>query len=772
MRGARPKLVLSAGALSIAVAVALRVVPAPPLGGRATFSTAVYAESGQLLRLTLAGDAQYRLWVPFDQIAPATREAVLLYEDRWFFRHPGVNPVALARSAAASWFGRRRQGGSTITMQLARRLDGIDSRTVPGKLKQIGSAVWLELRYSKREILEAYLNLVPFGGNVEGVGAASLVYFGKRAAQLGLAESLTLAVVPQNPRRRVPHVRGGPPVEALRELAEARERLWRRWLTRHPDDQRRASDLALPLALARPAELPFRAPHLVDAVLRATHRSEPEIWSSIDPRLQATVERMIRRYVDAQRPVGIRNAAALLVDDHTMEVKALVGSADYFDGEIDGQVNGVFAKRSPGSTLKPFVYALGLDQGLVHPLTVLKDVPTSFGPFSPENFDGRFVGPISVQEALVRSRNVPAVSVASRLSRPNLYELLRSAGVAKLAPEKHYGLALVLGGGDVTMEELARLYAMLANQGELRALRYTRDAALGGTGVRLISPEAAFIALEMLRANPRPDTGRPAVPAVAWKTGTSWGFRDAWSVGVFGRYVLGVWLGNFDGAGNPAFVGVKTAAPLFFQIVDGIRSQGLDPGEPVRAIPAQVARVEICATSGELPNAHCRERAMTWFIPGKSPIRVSTLHRPLVIDTRTGRAVCEEGPFTRREIYEFWPSDMLRLFREAGMPRREPPPAPACDHGRPLVDATAPQIASPSRGAVYTIRLSNPVAIDLRATDSTHTLYWFADQGFLGRTGSAESLAWNPARAGRYTVRVLDAAGRSDVRDVSVEVVP
>ncbi len=771
VRGGRSKLALALGALAIVAAAAPRLLPAPTLRERAPLSTAVYAERGELLRLTLAADGQYRLWTPLDQIAPAIREAVVLYEDRWFFWHPGVNPVALARGAARSALGGRRLGGSTLSMQLARRLDGVDSRTVPGKLRQIAGAMWLELRYSKREILEAYLNLAPFGGNVEGVGAASLVYFGKRPSRLDLAESLTLAVIPQNPRRRLPPARLAPATESQRELAAARERLWRRWSARHRNDERDVPVLPLMLATSS-SELPFRAPHLVDSLLRGPRPREAEIWSSIDLRLQATVERMIRRYVDAHRPAGIRNAAALLVDTQTMEVKALIGSAAYLDDEIDGQVNGVFAKRSPGSTLKPFVYALGLDQGLVHPLTILRDVPTAFGPFSPENFDGRFVGPISVQEALVRSRNVPAVAVAARLSQPSLYELLKSAGVAQLAPERHYGLALVLGGGEVTMEELARLYAMLANAGELRPLRDTRDASPRGGGVRLISPAAAFITLEMLRANPRPDSGRPAAPAVAWKTGTSWGFRDAWSVGVLGRYVLVVWLGNFDGAGNPAFVGVTAAAPLFFQIVDGIRGQGLDPDEPARAVPATVSRVEVCATSGDLPNAQCRERATTWFIPGKSPIKVSTLHRPVIVDTLSGRAVCADGPFTRREIYEFWPSDMLRLFREAGMPRREPPAAAVCEREQSPADGSPPQITSPSRGATYTIRLSSPIAIDLRATDSSRTLFWFADRGFLGRAESAEGLAWTPTQAGRYTVRVLDEAGRSDARDVSIEIVP
>jgi len=237
----------------------------------------------------------------------------------------------------------------------------------------------------------------------------------------------------------------------------------------------------------------------------------------------------------------------------------------------------------------------------------------------------------------------------------------------------------------------------------------------------------------------------------------------------------------FDGTQDIFVQSIHSGTPVTGATVDVIgknglvvliRGQGLDPGEGGRAIPTALARVEVCVTSGDLPNAHCRERTTTWFIPGKSPIRVSSLHRSVIVDTRTGRAVCAEGPLTRREVYESWPSDMLRLFREAGMPRREPPRVPACDRSDALVDATAPQIASPVRGAVYTIRLSKPIAIDLRATDSSQTLYWFADQGFLGRTGSAESLAWNPTRAGRYTVRVRDETGRSDGRDVSIEVVP
>ncbi|MEQ1518973.1 MAG: penicillin-binding protein 1C [Usitatibacteraceae bacterium] len=445
----------------IAALLILRVLPKSPLRDFAQYSAAVYAEDGTLLRLTTAEDEQFRLWTPLEAISPKVSESVMRYEDRWFYWHPGVNPAAMVRSAYATFTGERRQGGSTLTMQLARKRYAIDSRTMSGKLQQMAAALWLEARYSKREILEAYLNFAPYGGNIEGVGAASLVYFQKRAADLSLPEAFTLAVIPQNPAAR-----GGTKVQSPATV-EARSRMAAIWLASHPDDERLGARHTIVPKLA--SALPFRAPHLATQLLK---ENQGEIFSSIDLKMQATLERTIAQRIEQNRESGMRNAAAILLDTQTMQVKALVGSANFLDNEIDGQVNGVLAKRSPGSTLKPFIYALAFDQGVLHPMTVLKDAPTAFGPFSPENFDGRFVGPITAQDALTRSRNVPAGLVASKLTRPSLYDLMKTSGVANLASEKHYGLALTLGGGEVTMEELARMYAILANGGELRAINY------------------------------------------------------------------------------------------------------------------------------------------------------------------------------------------------------------------------------------------------------------------------------------------------------------
>ncbi|MEC4748382.1 penicillin-binding protein 1C [Methylomicrobium sp. Wu6] len=758
-------LVLAAVCLALA---ALRLFPKSTLASHYPKSTAIYAKHGELLRLTLASDGQFRLWAPLQQIPAPLRAAALLYEDRWFYRHPGVNPWALVRAIRSTLTGVGRQGGSTITMQVARQLYRIDSRSYWGKLSQIALALWIELRYGKDEILEAYLNGVSYGGNIVGIGAASRIYFHKPAAELNLIESLTLAVIPQNPARRVP-ARSALP-EAL--LA-ARQRLWQSWIAAFPEDRRYANDLDLPLPVYGRSDLTIEAPHLTDLLLQRCPGIET-IQSSLDLNVQKSLERSIKHYLAINRDKGIQNAAALLIDTNAMQVRAMVGSADYRNAAIDGQVNGTLAKRSPGSTLKPFVYALALDQGLLHPRTILADLPTAFGPYSPENFDGRFIGPVAVQDALIRSRNVPAVRVSAKLSGPTLYEFLQRAGLAGLRSETHYGLSLALGGGEVTMEELTELYALLINQGMLRRLDYCGKQT-DAVPLPLLSSAAAYITLDMLKHNPRPDSKRPDQPDTAWKTGTSWGFRDAWSVGVVGRHVLAVWVGNFDGSKNPALIGGKAAAPLFFSIIDSLRAQRLLNGlnEPIPAFkPATVSQIEVCAASGDLPNRDCPVRALTWFIPGKSPIKTSTLHRAVYLDPQTGGVVCPNTPASRREIVEFWDSEMLRLFEQAGMPRRPPPQLPDCYRDSANL-GDAPRIVSPTKGGTYALRLGKPSTLALKAnTAASASVYWFANQSFIAKTAASEAYSWLPSHPGDYRISAVDAEGRSASTEIRVELAP
>lgn len=754
------------------VLLLIRLLPHRPLSERLPSSVAVYDANHHLLRLTLAADEKYRLPVTLSRMPPALVEAVLLREDRHFYAHPGVNPLAIVRAVWETYVRReRRIGGSTITMQLTRLSSHRNTRTPVGKLRQIVGAIALEALHSKRDILEAYLNSAPYGGNVEGVGAASLIYFGKPVDKLTLPEALTLVVIPQNPRRRIPDQHDN------QSLVRARSSLYRQWVTVHPEDRRYEGLINLPMATRDAGDLPFLAPHFVNELLPAARGSE--VTTSLDLRLQRLLERHVRSYVAEQQRIGINNTAAMLIDWRTMQVKAVVGSADFFNGRIDGQVNGTAAKRSPGSALKPFIYALAIDQGVIHPQTVLKDSPRSFAGFSPENFDGQFIGPVTAKDALIRSRNLPAVAIASRLSNPSFYSFLKTAGVSQMRSEQHYGLGLALGGGEVTMEELVTLYAALANGGILRPLRRTMDSPTTA-GTRVLSAEAAFVTLDMLKDNPRPDQGSlddassQEVP-VYWKTGTSYGFRDAWSVGIFGPYVLAVWVGNFDGEGNPSFVGIQAAAPLFFRIVDSVRAQqGRLPGS-MRSVPYDLRRIDVCAVSGQMPGPHCDRLVSTWFIPGKSPIAVCDVHREVLVDDRTGMETCAPyGGTAHPAVYEFWDSDMLRIFKQAGIPRRTPPARdPRCGIDVAAERGNPPQITSPTGGVGYVLRAfkTEEKSIPFRATTDADAqeVFWFVNETFVGKAPSGKVFLW-PAQPGSFVVRAVDDRGRAGSREIAVTV--
>jgi penicillin-binding protein 1C len=730
-------------------------LPKPPLMNDVSFSRRVFDRHGHQLRMTLSRDEKYRVFTPLDRISPRLVQATLLHEDRFFGEHPGVNPVAVLRAAWHFGRGERRGGASTITMQLARLSAHMETRTLRGKLAQMLRALEFERHYSKARLLEAYLNLAPYGRNIEGVGAASEIYFGKEPAQLTLHEAVALSLIPQSPARRALRPEGN----TNAQLA-ARDRLYDR-LTKGDD----AIDKSFCARAAAKCEM--LAPHFTTEILACT--TDREVHSTLDLDLQRLIERRVADYVAANDERGIHNAAAMLVDPRTMEVLAQIGSADFTSSSIDGQVDGTRSPRSPGSTLKPFVYALALDQGLIHPLTMLQDAPHSFGAFDPENFDREFVGPIKATDALARSRNIPAVTLASELRRPTLYGFLQRVGVRLPHNEKFYGLALPLGGAEVTMEDLVRMYSVLANGGELRPLRRTLTEKSPKPGERLVSREAAFLTLEMLGQIPRP--GMSAIAEgdqIFWKTGTSQGFHDAWSVAVFDHYVLAIWVGNFDGKSNPAFVGRSCAAPLLFQVVDAMRATGRTQARRHDPPPnGNLRRVEFCAVSGELPTAACSHRVTGWFIPGVSPISECEIHREILIDEATGLRVNNDDGTRKlhREVYEFWPSDLLKLFEDAGLPRRTPPPFLPGDSVESLSRrGHAPHIVSPKSNVVYSLGVGDATrALSLQAETEPDVakVYWFADRAFLGTSDRGAPLSWQP-KPGSYKVIAMDDHGRSD----------
>ncbi len=757
------RLIITLVLLFVSASLILFLLPKPSLLQGLSFSKAVYDDQHHLLRLTLNNQDKYRLFTPLSQISTQLINGTLLQEDYYFRFHYGINPWATCK---AIWqtYGRktRRVGSSTITMQVARMRYGMNSKKIAGKLRQIIRAIQIEMHYSKDQILEAYLNLAPYGGNIEGVGAASLIYFGSAADKVTLPQALTLSIIPQNPGKRAPN---------HNELKRVRDHLFQRWVGQHPEDKIKQAMFDLPLELRSARSLPFGSPHFVNKVLQNTHKQQ-RIDTTLDTRAQIIIERIVGQYLARKKGLGVHNAAVLLLDSRTMEVKGLLGSANFFNKDISGQINGVETKRSPGSTLKPFIYGLALDQGLIHPNTVLKDVPRSFHGYNPENFDYDFMGPVKAKDALVLSRNVPAIDLSSQLSNPTLHQLLEKAQISQLRAESYYGLSLNLGGVELTMQELAGLYAMLANDGIWYPTHWLKGENRG-RGHRLLSTEASFLVLDMLSNTPRHDVNYRSwsqLP-IAWKTGTSSGYRDAWTVGIFGPYVLTVWVGNFDNTANPALIGKDIAAPLFFELADALK-QERGPISPLEKHPEHMnlKKIEVCSASGMLPTRHCKNTELTWFIPGKSPIKTDTIYREVAINAKTGLRTCHIDQNTRFEVFEFWPSDLLSIFKKAGIQKHTPPFfEPECTLSRDL--GIAPEITSPKMGLSYVIRAdsqqNNTIPLTAVTDASTAYVYWFINEVFIAKTKTGHTFFWK-AKPGEFIVRIVDDHGLSDVREMKV----
>lgn len=739
------RFVKPAGLIAATLFVLWLAVPPKLLDGIG-FSRAVYDKNGGLMRLSLASDDTYRLFTPLEEISPELKQAVLLHEDQHFYRHPGVNPASLLRAAGATYFGLGpRQGASTVTMQFARIRYGLNTRWVGGKVWQILCAIRLELHYDKDQLLEAYLNLAPYGRNIEGIGAASYIYFGKAPADLTLPEALTFAVVPQSPAARAP----GRSKDTDRAVMDARNRLYARYREAYPEAVRLEAFFKMPLYAMTPQQLPFIAPQLSLRLLGS--EAGARIQTTIDPALQGLLSRLVAGYVRIGKTQGIVNASALLVDTRTGEVRASIGSADFFDAQTRGQVDGTRARRSPGSALKPFVYALAFEQGLIHPHSIVKDTPFSFGDYSPGNFDSDFLGLLPAAEALVKSRNIPALYLASQLTKPDFYQFVQRAHIGKLRPKADYGLSLVLGGVEVTMEELAQLYMMLANDGLYRPLRYT-SAALNRAPQPLLSPEAAFMALDILKHTPAPlpdglvsqSIGAP----VYWKTGTSNAYRDAWAAGITGPYALVVWVGDFRGRSSGGYVGVKSAAPLFFQIAQALyqreRFSDVVQGKAARL---NLRRVAVCQATGDVNDADCRQTVSTWFIPGVSPIRSRIAG---ISDAHAGVGC--------------WSSDIREVYARSGISL-----APS---GCSSVADERPRILSPVRHVTYRVRYpldeGQKIRLSAALPGDAPEGFWFIGERFVGKTAAGETLLLSP-EPGDHLIRVVDSKGRSDHRELRIQ---
>lgn len=528
-------------------------------------SVEVLDRNGVLLRAFQVEDGRWRLSVDPGAVDPGYLAMLVAYEDRRYLSHPGVDLRSLLRAAVqAAWNGRVVSGASTLTMQVARLLEESGTGQVSGKLRQMRVALALERRLSKQQIVDLYLSLAPFGGNLEGVRSATLAYFGKEPRRLTSAEAALLVAIPQSPEARRP--------DRHPDRAEAaRSRVLDRAMGAGLIDADQAAAARTESVPDHRRPVPALAPHMADR-MRAADPAQRRHKLTLDARLQAQMETLAAEAV-AARPEALQ-VAIVIADHRSGEVLASVGSAAYTGDARQGFIDMTSALRSPGSTLKPLIYALAFDEGLAHPETLLEDRPMSFGGYAPQNFDRTFHGTIRAREALQLSLNIPAVALTDAMGPARLLAGLRRAGVNPVIPGNQPGLAVALGGVGVTLNDMVQFYAALARGGVTLPLRVTGTGTEGG---RLVSETAAWQVADILSGLPPP----PGAPEnrLAYKTGTSYGHRDAWAIGFDGRHVIGVWMGRADGTPVPGAFGGELAAPVLFQAFNRLKPQ-LDPLPP------------------------------------------------------------------------------------------------------------------------------------------------------------------------------------------------
>ncbi len=735
-------------------------LPAPDTG-----STVVLARDGTPLRAFADSDGVWRYPTTAKQVSPLYLQALLNYEDRWFYRHPGVNPYALLRGLGGGLrHGRIVSGGSTLSMQVARIIQPIP-HTFRGKLVQILRALQLEAHLSKAQILDLYLNHAPFGGPIEGVEAASWAYLGKPAARLSHAEAALLAVLPQSPSRLRPD-RHAQAARAARDKVLGRMRDLGVWSVAE------VRDAAIEPVAARSLRAPLSAALLAERL----HREQPaarRITSTIDANLQRAAEERVGAYLS--RLPAHTSAALLVVDNATLEARVYVGTSEYADPQRHGYVDMVRAPRSPGSTLKPFLYGLALDDGLIHSQSLLVDAPQDFGGYKPGNFDEAFSGPVSAAEALQRSLNVPAVDVLDRVGPGRFVARLANGGIDLGLPDGATpNLSIILGGASTRLENLVGAYTAFANGGIAGTPRYTTEQPARPR--RLLSPGAAWIIRDVLAHNPADVEGAPLAGAinrherVAWKTGTSYGYRDAWSLGVTDRWTVGVWIGRPDGTPSPGQYGAVTALPLLFQIVDMLPQR--DASAPAR--PASVTSVAICwplgGTLAATDPALCRQHRTAWVLDGALPPtfaeRVLGAWSAGLLTLR----VNDQGQrlsgacHARRE----------RTIRLARWPALATPWLGVDDRARSALPPLAPGCAADALNRASPIRISGlidgvtlrrapnsdkPLRVTLRALGAQAGVQWLLNGRLQGSSEADAAIAITLPQAGDYRITAVARDG-------------
>jgi penicillin-binding protein 1C len=741
------------------------LIPLPSPLLEENYSLIVNDEDGDYLRVFLNDDEQW-CFPPSDsvRVPDKLQKAVICFEDNYFYWHPGVNPVSVMRASYQNISnGRIVSGASTITMQVARMVEK-KPRTFFNKFLEMFLALKIEFYYSKEEILKIYLDHVPFGGNIKGYRAAAEKYFEKTPSELSWAEAAALAVLPNSPG--IVNLSSGKDI-----LKQKRDRLLKKL---HENGE--IDESAFKLALLEPIisrVYPFRitAPHLTQVIKDKTAEGT-YVNTTINKNIQLYVELIAKEQSRSLKREGIRNCAALIMETQTGKIKAYVGSQDYFDADAQGMVNGVTASRSSGSILKPFLYALSMDEGIIIPQTLIKDVRSYFDAFTPQNADEKFSGILPAKEALIRSLNIPAVRLLNTYGIYRFYSFLKNAGVSTLfRPADDYGLPLIIGGAEVNMMDMAMMYGGLANSGMFSKPYYLKEdsSSSGASTSQLISPGACLLVLDMLKELKRPgaeyyweqyQNQRP----IAWKTGTSYGGKDAWAVGVSPEWTIAVWAGNFDGDSNPNLSGAASAGPLLFEIFNYL------PHDP-RAKWFDIVGYEfnegtICNQTGFLAGPYCDDKVAADLPSHMYPLRLCPFHKNVFVDESAEYSVCsrcwEEG--YREKHYTVYPADVVYHLKQRGhLVEDLPAHNPACaqmaniNQLEFLYPVNSTKIWLPKDYDGDYEKIVSRIAHKKPAS----SVFWYLDDTYLGITKDKHEMAISIDN-GWHNLSVIDQEGHED----------
>lgn len=735
-----------------------------PVRTNIPYAKLIYDSKGNLAHAYLSADEKWRMNISVDEINPVLVKTIIYKEDKWFRSHPGVNVFAVMRAVWQNITrGERVSGASTITMQVVRMLEP-RKRTHFNKMIEMFRALQLELHHSKREILQLYLNLLPYGGNIEGVKAASYLYYGQSPQALSTAQIVILAVIPNNPN----HLK----IAAGNNKIIAERNKWIKQLAANDvfTEQEAADALAEPLQVDR-FNAPRRIPHL-SRYLAKSHKFSDKIKTFINQELQANVENIVSAEINRYRNLGITNCAVVVINNSTHKLEAYAGSAGFNEDMFQGQVDGALALRSPGSALKPFLFAQAIDEGLITPHTILTDIPTNFGGFRPQNYDETFRGLLPAGEALSLSLNIPSVDLLNKITIPRFTDKLSRGGLRWIgANRKKLGLSVILGGCGVTLLELTQFYTSLANKGLLYPLRVTEfdDEKLPDT---LFSEASSWMITEILTGLKRPDLptnfeNSQNMPKIAWKTGTSYGRRDAWSIGYNPAYTVGVWVGNFDGKGIPELAGSDFAAPVLFKIFNYLMQHKTVPWY---RMPAGIDFRLVCSESGLPPSDYCTNLITDHYIPGISSNKKCTHLVEVFTDPEETVSYCRSClPQTgyKTDQYPNFPAEVISYYQEMNIPYRQiPPHNPSCSR---VMKDQDPVITSLSDGKEYILykNAANLLQLSCSVSPDVNKVYWYINDSCIGEMATGGKLFFKPVQG---TVKVSCSDDRGRNKDIRIKV--